>query len=62
MTEPDEFKMTEEKERAWIQRLNEAPQDLAIVAEINGAIVRMLSFQCRKQRRLLIRDLLAWAP
>lgn len=52
VTEPEEFNVTEEQERSWIQGLNDNPNALMIVAEHQGQIVGELNFQGPHQRRI----------
>ncbi len=52
VTEPDEFQVTEEQERAWIERKLNDPGGLLLVPEIDGAIIGSLSLDRAGRRRL----------
>lgn len=51
LTEPDEFAMSQEDERRWIQTHLEDPGKLALWAEQAGSIIGSLSFEngCRRR-------------
>lgn len=53
VTLPEEFNMTVADEERWIAKLNEAPNSLAVVAEVDGNIVGMIDFHGRANRKRL---------
>ncbi|MHB8926157.1 MAG: GNAT family N-acetyltransferase [Bacillota bacterium] len=52
VTEPDEFQVTEEQERAWVQRHLDDPGSLVLVAEVDGVVIGSLSLERPNRRRL----------
>ncbi|MHC4620595.1 MAG: GNAT family N-acetyltransferase [Planctomycetota bacterium] len=54
----EEFKMTVEAEREWIQKHLDSPGQIILLAELNGAIVGMLGFENSSRRRLAHRGTL----
>lgn len=48
----EEFTITEEKEKEWIQTNSEAPNNLVIIAEYEGKVVGWLSFQTSTRFKL----------
>lgn len=52
VTEPDELKFDDEKERKWIADHLENPRWLALVAEVGGRMVGLLKATTRPRRRL----------
>lgn len=51
LTVPGEFAMTEQQERQWLTEQAEQPGRLAMVAEVDGAVVGMLSVMNGSRRR-----------
>ncbi|MAG93477.1 MAG: GNAT family N-acetyltransferase [Planctomycetaceae bacterium] len=58
VTQADEFDVTEDHEREWIERHREAPGSLAILAESDGAVIGLLDFECGQRRRIAHRGVL----
>lgn len=52
ITLPEEFTLTVEEESEWLARHLEHPNDLAIVAELDGQIVGLLNFHAERRKRL----------
>jgi RimJ/RimL family protein N-acetyltransferase len=52
VTTPEEFDLTEDQERAWIAEHRRRPGWLALVPEVEGRIVGLLSFENGSRRRL----------
>lgn len=52
VTEPDEFQVTEEQERGWIERKLDDPGSLLLVPEVGGFIVGSLSLDRGGRHRL----------
>ena len=52
ITTPAEFTMTEMQERDWLQGFLEKPGHLALVAEVDGALVGFLHFAVSHRQRL----------
>jgi RimJ/RimL family protein N-acetyltransferase len=50
--ETDEFNLTDEQERQWIQDHFNAPGKLALVAEVTGTLIGSLSFENGPHRRI----------
>jgi ribosomal protein S18 acetylase RimI-like enzyme len=55
---PDEFTLTEEQEREWIQQYLDDPDRLLILAEVSGSMTGVLFFECSPRRRLAHRGTL----
>ncbi len=51
LTHPDEFSMTEDDERAWIERHRDKPGALAMLAWAGDAVVGMIGLTTRPDRR-----------
>jgi len=49
---PGEFTMTEEQERAWVQGNIDRPGHVALIAEVDGAVVGFLNFAVAGRLRL----------
>ncbi|MHC4623219.1 MAG: GNAT family N-acetyltransferase [Planctomycetota bacterium] len=54
----EEFKMTVEAEREWIQKHVDEPGQIILLAELNGDIVGMLGFENSSRKRLAHRGTL----
>jgi len=52
ITTVDEFKMTAEKEREWIQGHFDNPAHIVLVAEVNGSLIGLLHFENSSRKRL----------
>ncbi len=52
LSTPDDFRMTEEKETAWLQANRDDPGNLVIVAEYDGRIIGMLNFHSEERKRV----------
>ena len=48
----DDFRMTEEKEAAWIQANLDNPGNVVIVAEDDGKIIGMINFHSEERKRV----------
>lgn len=48
---PEEYLLTEDEVKNWIQFHNDGPRDLLLVAESNGLIVGNIGFRAAKPRR-----------
>ena len=53
VSEADEFSMTIDEEKSWIQKINESECSLALVAEVEGQVVGFLDFHANSRRRRL---------
>jgi RimJ/RimL family protein N-acetyltransferase len=53
LTTLDDFRMTDEQERIWLQANLDHPGDLVIVAEHAGRIIGMLNFNSEKRKRVV---------
>lgn len=52
VTVPEEFGLTEDDKRAWIEDHARHPGQLVVVAEAGGRVVGAVDFEARRQRRL----------
>ena len=52
ITTVDEFKMTAEKEREWIQAHFDNPAHIVLLAEVNGSLTGLLHFENGSRKRL----------
>lgn len=52
LLQPDEFDLTEEQERKWVQDHLDGPGKLVLIAEIPGEVIGCLSFENGLRRRI----------
>jgi RimJ/RimL family protein N-acetyltransferase len=52
LTEPDEFTMTEDEERQWIQDHLDSPGKICLVAEASGVVIGSLGCESGQRRRV----------
>jgi len=52
VTEPDEFDRTEQQERESITQHRDSPGSLMLLAEMDGAVIGLLTFTCGPRRRI----------
>jgi RimJ/RimL family protein N-acetyltransferase len=53
LTTPDDFRITDEQERTWLQANLDHPGDLMIIAEYAGQIIGHLNFHSERRKRVL---------
>jgi ribosomal protein S18 acetylase RimI-like enzyme len=51
VSQPDEFTLSLQEERDWIQQHNNNPGDLVLVAEAEGSVVALLFFESGPRKR-----------
>jgi RimJ/RimL family protein N-acetyltransferase len=51
VSQPDEFTLSLEQEREWIQQHTDSPGDLVLVAEASGSVVALLFFESGPRKR-----------
>lgn len=52
LTEPDEFQITEEQERAWLRQHRDNPDMIALLAFSHSLLIGSLNFACEDRKRL----------
>jgi RimJ/RimL family protein N-acetyltransferase len=52
VTQADEFDLTEEQEREWIEKHLDSPGSLVVLAVADGTVIGLLDFECGPRRRI----------
>ncbi|WP_379134717.1 GNAT family N-acetyltransferase [Paenibacillus sp. sgz500958] len=52
LTTAEEFNLTAEDERSWIEKVQREPDNLVLIAEHQGEVVGFLDLQCGHRRRI----------